>query len=179
MCECSREQKLADVQAPERRSFLKIAVGLVGAAASLLLAIPLIGTLVGTIYRKPEVFYSEIGRVASLPIGTPQDISFAYENRDAYLAQESTRDVWVIRHSADEVTVFSPICPHLGCHYDWDAQARQFRCPCHGSVFSITGKVLGGPSPRPLDALPHKIQDGVLLVEWEVFEAGIPEKVRV
>ena len=50
-----------------------------------------------------------------------------------------------------EVTAYSPICPHLGCHYyDWNPQSKTFVCPCHGSVYSIHGKILGGPAPRPL-----------------------------
>jgi quinol-cytochrome oxidoreductase complex cytochrome b subunit len=39
------------------------------------------------------------------------------------------------------------------------------------------GNVLGGPSPRPLDTLPGKIEDGILYVQWEQFRVGAPEKV--
>ena len=44
-------------------------------------------------------------------------------------------------------------CPHLGCGYRWDDADHHFKCPCHGSVYDIAGKVVGGPPPRPLDAL--------------------------
>ena len=39
---------------------------------------------------------------------------------------------------------FDLVCPHLGCGLRWDAADKQFKCPCHGSVFDITGKVVGG-----------------------------------
>ena len=86
---------------------------------------------------------------------------------------------WVIKQSEAEVTVFSPICTHLGCHYDWYSQAKKFICPCHGSVFSMEGKVLGGPAPRALDTLPYKIENGDLYIQWELFRVGIPQKVRI
>ena len=45
------------------------------------------------------------------------------------------------------------ICPHLGCLYDWQANAGRFECPCHGSVFAKDGKALGGPAARNLDRM--------------------------
>ena len=38
---------------------------------------------------------------------------------------------------------------HLGCQVHWDAKGKKFRCPCHGGVYDVTGKVLEGPPPRP------------------------------
>jgi Rieske Fe-S protein len=67
----------------------------------------------------------------------------------------------------------------LGCRTNWHPELQKFICPCHNSIFSITGKVLGGPSPRPLDTLSHKVEEGTLYVQWEQFETGIPEKVRI
>ena len=32
-----------------------------------------------------------------------------------------------------------------------------FLCPCHLSIYDASGKVLDGPAPRPLDALPIKV----------------------
>ncbi len=55
-----------------------------------------------------------------------------------------------------------PICTHLGCAYHWDDPSHTFICPCHTSVFSIDGKVLSGPAPRPLDRYMTKIDDGKL-----------------
>ena len=45
------------------------------------------------------------------------------------------------------------VCPHLGCLYDWQANAARFECPCHGSKFGKDGKVIGGPAPRNLDRM--------------------------
>ena len=42
-------------------------------------------------------------------------------------------------------------CTHLGCAVPWIAERKQFECPCHASVFDITGSVLKSPAPRALD----------------------------
>jgi menaquinol-cytochrome c reductase iron-sulfur subunit len=101
------------------------------------------------------------------------------QEQDAYIHETAVHSAWVIVHSPAEVTVFSPICPHAGCYFNWDSSTNHFECPCHGSVFSIDGKVLGGPAPRPLDTLPHEMKDGELYVGWERFKSGTPEKIEI
>ncbi|HLW37758.1 MAG TPA: Rieske 2Fe-2S domain-containing protein [Candidatus Eremiobacteraceae bacterium] len=82
--------------------------------------------------------------------------------------------------------MFSSLCPHLNCKFDWDDGARNFICPCHGSVFNKYGKHLQdisgrfiGPAPRGLDPLPFKEQNGLAEVEWIKFAANTPSIVRV
>jgi menaquinol-cytochrome c reductase iron-sulfur subunit len=143
------------------------------------LAIPLVGTLVGTIYRTKRLQWAGVGEVDTLPLEQPVRLSWRAEKADEFVREDVERDVWAIKHSSTEVTVFSPICPHLGCRYEWHPEKHEFICPCHGSVYSITGKVLGGPAPRPLDTLPWRLEKGELYVEWERFEVGIPKKIPV
>ncbi len=42
-------------------------------------------------------------------------------------------------------------CTHLGCAVPWIVERKQFECPCHASVFDITGNVIKAPAPRALD----------------------------
>jgi menaquinol-cytochrome c reductase iron-sulfur subunit len=162
----------------ERRSFLKGLIGALAAMIGLVTGIPFIRAVINSAPLQ-KLSYAEVGDVGSLPIGQPQDMNYQVRVTDAYLQQEVTRSVWVIKHSSSELTVFSPICTHLGCHFKWNPETRHFECPCHGSVWMIDGKVIGGPAPRPLDTLPYKIDNGKLYVEWERFKVGIPGKVRV
>ena len=41
---------------------------------------------------------------------------------------------------------WAPRCPHMGCRLVYDAQARLWECPCHGSRFDDIGRVLSGPA---------------------------------
>lgn len=44
------------------------------------------------------------------------------------------------------VTFRTPRCPHLGCALVWNPQEHAWDCPCHGSRFSESGKVLDNPA---------------------------------
>lgn len=162
-----------------RRRFLKFLIGIMTFFMSVLLGIPFIRALITSRSGPAQQTWERVGDVDSLPIGQPVRMNFFARIEDAYRHETTVHSVWVVKRSREEVTVFSPICTHLGCYFKWDAGTGHFECPCHGSVFSIDGKVLGGPAPRPLDTLPAKIEDGKLLVSWEQFKVGIPEKVPV
>jgi len=43
-----------------------------------------------------------------------------------------------------------PICTHLGCTVEWQAEQTQFVCPCHGSRYDAEGRVTHGPAARSL-----------------------------
>lgn len=162
-----------------RRKFLVCACGIVAAPLAVAIGYPLAASLVGTIYRQSKLKFSKAPGFASAPEGQPIKLNFTDVETDAYMRTVTGEDVWVIKHGPAEATVFSPVCPHMGCRYNWQAESKQFICPCHGSIFSITGKVEGGPSSRALDTLTHKIENGALYVEWERFETGIAKKIRI
>merc|ERR1711918_287323 len=46
------------------------------------------------------------------------------------------------------------VCTHLGCVVPWNRAANKYMCPCHGSQYDPTGKVVRGPAPLSL-ALAH------------------------
>src|SRR3989338_3249918 len=79
----------------------------------------------------------------------------------------------------NDVTVYSPICTHLGCGFRWDGDEKKFKCPCHGSMFDTEGKVVGGPAPRPLDRLPVKIENGRLMVQYQEFKSGVKAQEEI
>lgn len=162
-----------------RRGFLIFASGILTTLVSLTLGIPLVGTLLGSVWRRRKIHWSNVTSVDSLPLRQPVSLTFADNIEDAFINETVLHSAWAVKYSEDKVVIYSPICPHLGCEYNWDAQARHFACPCHGSVFALNGRVLAGPTPRPLDTLPVRIINGELSVEWQRFKLGIPEKVAV
>jgi Rieske Fe-S protein len=158
-----------------RRAFFVKGAGFLSIATAMIMGIPLVGSLFNPKSTRKKQFI-EVADLDALPIEEPKRVIFSELLNDAFLLQPTTSDVWVIKHSDSNVTVFSTICPHLGCSYDFQPESRQFLCPCHSSAFSIDGKVLSGPSPRSLDTLPQKIANGKLYLQWERYEVGISEK---
>ena len=59
------------------------------------------------------------------------------------------------------------VCTHLGCVVPWNRAANKYMCPCHGSQYDETGKVIRGPAPLSL-ALAHVVvnDDTVQLTPW-------------
>ena len=60
-------------------------------------------------------------------------------------------------------------CTHLGCTINFDAVPQQFKCPCHGSLFAISGKWISGPAKKDLISIPVKREaNGDMEVEFEI-----------
>jgi len=59
------------------------------------------------------------------------------------------------------------VCTHLGCVVPWNGSENKFICPCHGSQYDATGKVVRGPAPLSL-ALVHAdvVDDKVSFTQW-------------
>jgi len=66
------------------------------------------------------------------------------------LVREGGKVLAVARRGDGSLSVRSAVCPHLGCHVQWNAAEESWDCPCHGSRFEAEGGVLHGPSTREL-----------------------------
>ncbi len=67
------------------------------------------------------------------------------------------KKVAAFRAADGEVTQLSAVCPHLGCIVHWNEAETSWDCPCHGSRFDTSGKVLAGPAETPLKCLDVKV----------------------
>jgi menaquinol-cytochrome c reductase iron-sulfur subunit len=116
----------------------------------------------------------------TLTEGEPKRVALVADHRDAWTLekQQQLGAAWLLRKGG-AVQAWSVTCPHLGCAVDRRASAPGFNCPCHDSSFDADGRRLNGPSPRDLDALATKIEDGFVHVDFQRFRQGTPEKAPV
>lgn len=84
--------------------------------------------------------------------------------------KESNR-VWVIKSREGALYAIEANCTHLGCTPAWFADEGNFKCPCHGTNFSVEGDVLAGPAPVPLYRLAIRLDgQGRLVIDKRIKE---------
>lgn len=155
-----------------RRNFLKATV-LFGAA---LLLIPLerISNFLFPPRETGPATYPRVRVANSNEVPANDSLLFQYPHKD--------RSAILIHLPDGGFVAYDAVCTHLGCqvHYNkvvvagWEASPQQTFCACHGGVFDPrTGKVLGGPVPRPLPKIRLEIDDqGEIYANG--YESGLP-----
>ncbi len=141
-----------------KRGFLKSLVGIAGAVGLgvLLSSIKLpAGTLQTT--TQTGTVQGSVANVNSLKIGVPVyfDYPSGYPNA-------------LVKNSDGSLTALSMLCTHVCCQCSFDSASKVFYCPCHGSVFDISGKVVNGPATVDLPVIQLRV-DG----SGNVFPTGV------
>ena len=92
------------------------------------------------------------------------ELNFEQTVTDGWTTTIQKKTAWVVNLPGQGIVAFGPQCTHLGCAYHWEEEQKQFLCPCHTSIFSLDGKVVTGPAPRPLDRYVSKVENNKLLL---------------
>lgn len=166
-----------NIESEGRRNFMIRAIIGIAAFIGAAVTIPLAGFGILPVLRKGSSAWSDAGSPGDLLVNEPQERRFFQTVKHGWQEEKVERAVWLVKRQDGGIRAFSPSCPHLGCGYRWFPAEKQFKCPCHASVFDIDGKVLAGPSPRGLDALEARVEDGRVFVKFEVFQVGTSGKV--
>jgi menaquinol-cytochrome c reductase iron-sulfur subunit len=166
----------AERQQVERRTFLSYVIVAIGAFITAVLGIPLVGSLIAPALRGREASWETVGPTTEFQVGQPKAATVTITTKDGWITQQESKGVWVIKQSDTSFVVYNGRCVHLGCAYNWNATQQEFDCPCHGGRYALDGKVLGGPPPRPLDTLQWRVDQGNLVIQYEDFRLGIPQK---
>ena len=149
---------------PTRRSFLLVAP--LGMLASIAVA--------AFRFLRPRISpatdrWLDVAPVSEIAGPEPVNKKVVADHVAGWAITTEEHNVFVLPAKGNQVV--SAICPHEGCEVLWDGERSQFACPCHDSYFAADGARLGGPSPRGLDALPSRVQDGKLQVQY-----GLPQE---
>jgi cytochrome b6-f complex iron-sulfur subunit len=141
----------------DRRSFLGRLFTWVGLSA-------LGVSLASTIYANFRFFFPKVlyEPPAQFKAGYPADY------RPATVSGRWVKDhqVWMVRDGTGKLYALLTICTHLGCLTGFFPAEALFKCPCHGSNFSLAGDPVAGPAPVPLYHLALSLgEDGQLVVD--------------
>ncbi len=178
-CDQDEIASLRKLNPQDWRSFLGRAVAAIAGVIGIGLGVPLAGYVSSPALKRRKTAWVEVGSTDALPVGEPTELEYAGTVKDGWRTVLAKKAIWAIKQPAGAITVFSPICPHLGCGFRWDGGDKKFKCPCHGSVYDVTGKVLAGPAPRPLDVLPSKVEQGKLFVIYKEFKSGLDHQAEL
>ena len=154
-----------------RREFIKGATAIIGGLITAVIGLPTIAYLIDPALKESaKEAWIPIGKLVDIPIGRPSPFSFTRVQVNGWERTSTSHGGFVIRKSEDpkDLLILNSRCTHLGCTVNWKDEANAFLCPCHDAKFDATGKVLGGPPPRPLDRFAEfrVSEDGVL----EIFD---------
>jgi Rieske Fe-S protein len=116
---------------------------------------------------------------ADIPLGGPQVVAWPIEPASKIVRSGSRLSQVVLvkldpaslddetrSRSAEGVVAYSAVCKHAQCPVTgWIPEKQLLHCYCHDSQYDPRhgAKVVFGPAPRSLPALPVKIVDGVLM----------------
>lgn len=139
----------------DRRTFLAWAAATsIGASAFFLFA-----TLVEAL-MPPERSIDGRTEVGALPVARLSDLQLG----KPVLVDYGDDKLFVVKTSHTTARAFDAACPHARCTLGYNEQARRFDCPCHGSSFSIDGRVRRGPAQRDMYAATVEIDGGQVVV---------------
>jgi len=149
-----------------RRVFLFKLSLLLNGAVGAVLAVPILGYLLGPALKKSssENSWIDLGPLADFPEGETRLVNFRNPVTTAWDGQTGDIPCWVRRISGNDFQVFAINCAHLGCPVRWFAQSRLFMCPCHGGAYYEDGSRASGPPERGLFVYDHKIVAGSLMI---------------
>ena len=93
-----------------------------------------------------------VGKLKEFPPGSGKVVRFG------------TRPAIVVHLPGGEFRAFSAVCTHLQCTVQYRTDLELIWCACHNGRFDLAGRNVGGPPPRPLDALEVAIRGDDVVV---------------
>jgi menaquinol-cytochrome c reductase iron-sulfur subunit len=156
-----------------RRLFFRWLTGALGAVASAMAGIPLVGYFLGQ--RKRGVYWVAMGPVKDFPRNETRMITFDNPLRQPWDGMTAYTGVYVRYEGQDDAQqsdrflVLAVNCAHLGCPVSWFPQSGLFMCPCHGGVYYSDGQRASDPPPRGMYRCVWRVRNGQLEIQSPHF----------
>lgn len=146
-----------------RREFIKKALYSILALFGLGFLVPGVALISPGPDRNKQIVYFPLVPEEEIPRSGVKKSELVY----AVSGKERKARVFIVA-SAGGLKVFSATCSHLGCLVNYHKEKAEFVCPCHGGRYDLSGRNIAGPPPAPLNALPVKIEAGMILIGMKV-----------
>ena len=172
---------------PDRRCFIKGAACAIGGVASLVpmaAAVRVVLDPLGREREKSSGGFTRLCAASDLKPGQPTLFKIMADKSDKW---SRYRDipigaVWVMKAAAgSKISIYSTVCPHLGCFVNFREKEKDFYCPCHNSQFKLDGTAMNKTPPRDMDKLrlnEEKLKaDGEVWVKYERFKTNTADRV--
>jgi quinol---cytochrome c reductase iron-sulfur subunit, bacillus type len=141
-----------------RRRFMTVTANSAGAIAAASFTLPALGFALGPIFKSTPVHWETAGPISDF---TDNNYVPVVITLTAGIGEAGKTTVYVRKFNPaidtdpyDRNTPYIAIssrCAHVGCPVRWVDAAERFICPCHGGVYDLLGRRVGGPPVRPLD----------------------------
>jgi Rieske Fe-S protein len=83
-------------------------------------------------------------------------------DKDGIYSDLRDQGIMVVR-AGPNLVALSSVCTHMGCKVK-SQDNTSFKCPCHGSQYDLTGKVIHGPAIHDLPQLPSSVNSSGHLI---------------
>ena len=146
-----------------RRGFLK-SLGAFGALVGFVallssIKLPVSSPAATTTTTQSGLPAGAIAKKSSLVVGTP--VYFDYPSA-------GYRNMLMLQADGS-LLAFSMLCTHICCTLYYDPALKELGCPCHGSIFNSSGRVLQGPANVDLPQVTLRVD-----ANGYVFPTGVP-----
>jgi menaquinol-cytochrome c reductase iron-sulfur subunit len=141
-----------------RRRLMNVGGQTAGIVATASIVLPALGFAVGPIFKSTphrwetvgtESMFTDLNYVPVILTVTP-NIGEAGKTTVYVRKFNAAIDTDPYDQNSPYIAISSR-CAHLGCPVRWVDAAERFICPCHGGVYDLLGRRVGGPPVRPLD----------------------------
>jgi menaquinol-cytochrome c reductase iron-sulfur subunit len=139
-----------------RRELLVRGTGLGMGLVGVMLSVPAIGFLLSPLFTKQTLSWVTVGPIDNVPVNQPTALFAEVPVGTGYATPPVKRVVYVVKKADGEIKALSNICTHLQCDVHWEPSRGNFLCPCHGGMYDIDGRNIGGPPPQPLAQWKHR-----------------------
>lgn len=80
----------------------------------------------------------------------PEREQASLKNEEGKIIEIEGEKVGAYKDKEGRIYTIVPKCAHLGCELSWNNLDKTWDCPCHGSRYDYTGKMLYGPTVKDL-----------------------------